>query len=115
LGRRLLFVDACQSGTANAQRAANDQLLSDARAEKFVAFTATAPEQLAQERPDIGHGLFTYALVEGLKGEALNEQERAIRVYGLGGFLSRTVRRMSNGQQTPEFYSGHGDIVLVRK
>lgn len=115
LGRRLLFVDACQSGTANSERAANDQLLSDARAEKFVAFAATAPEQLAEERPDLGHGLFTYALVKGLKGQALDPRERAIRVYGLGGYLSSTVRQLSNGRQTPEFYSGHGDIVLVRK
>jgi WD40 repeat protein len=115
LGRRLLFVDACQSGTANTERAANDQLLSDARAEKFVAFAATAPEQLAEERPDLGHGLFTYALVKGLKGQALDPRERAIRVYGLGGYLSSTVRQLSNGRQTPEFYSGHGDIVLVRK
>ena len=83
--------------------------------ERFVAFAASGAGQLAEERPDIGHGLFTYALAKGLKGEALDKSERTVRVYGLSAYLSRVVRKMSEGRQTPEVQSGLGDAVLIRK
>ena len=113
-GRRLLFVDACQAGAGNAQKAYNSGLSEDARIEKFVAFAAAGPGQLAAEHPDQGHGLFTFALAAGLKGGAM-DTERTVRVYGLSAYLSAQVRKMSNGQQTPEVQSGLGDAVLVRR
>ena len=115
LGRRLMFVDACQSGRAQLSRVYNQRLLADARAERFTVFSATSPDQLAEESPGIGHGLFTYALIKGLKGEALDRRGRVIRAYRLGTYLTEEVRMMSASRQEPEFYSGHGDIVLVRE
>ena len=43
-GRRLLFVNACHSGQAQAGSAYNERLLGDAMAERFTVFSAAGPE-----------------------------------------------------------------------
>ena len=115
LGRRLIFVDACHAGRAQTVRAYNDKLLADARAERFVVFSATGPDQEAGEDQQVGHGLFTYVLADGIDGKALDLDEQTVRVYHLGDYLSKEVRRRSEGSQEPEFYSGIGNFALVKK
>jgi uncharacterized caspase-like protein len=114
-GRRFIFVDACHSGRAKELRGYNEKLLAEARAERFVLFAATGPTQLAQGDAELGHGLFTHALASGLAGKALDEVERAVRVYRLGDHLYREVKGKSGGSQEPEFYSGIGNVVMVKK
>lgn len=115
LGRRLLFLDACQSGAAHARQGYNTRLSESAFLDQFVAFTAAGPNQVAFEKPAQGHGLFTLAVAEGLKGDALDPTERAVRVFGLGNYVARRVRQLSGQRQSPNVYSGPGDVVLVRK
>src|SRR6185503_15253589 len=105
----------CKLGWAQNVRAYNDKLRGEARANRFVVFSATRPDQLAEEHTQYEHGLFTYALAHGLKGDAMDRQERTVRVSGLGFHVTREVRRLSEGRQEPEFSSGIGDIVLVRR
>ena len=62
-----------------------------------------------------GHGYFTLVAIEGLKGKAEDADEHMIHAYGLGAYLAREVRRLSNNHQEPEFTSGLGDIVLVKR
>ena len=115
--RRLLFIDACHAGSAYAARGYNDKLSGDARADHFVAFVAAGPNQLAEEDPTKRHGLFTYVLAKGLRGDGgtLDPLEGTVRVYPLASFLSREVRRLTDGRQGPQVNSGYGDIVLVRQ
>ncbi|MEM7775186.1 MAG: PDZ domain-containing protein [Pseudomonadota bacterium] len=115
LGRRLLFLDACQAGAAHAGRAYNARLSEDALYEKFVAFSAAGPNQVAIENADFGHGLFTMAIAEGLSGKALDSTERTVRVYGLSNYIARRLRGITRGRQSPVVHSGPGDLVLVRK
>jgi WD40 repeat protein len=110
-GRRLLFVDTCRSGSAY-----NARLIKDASDGGIVAFSATNMQQDAVELPQLGHGVFTSVLVKGLKGAADIANEREVRVFDLGAFLEREVRKMTNGRQTPDFYKKPGaeNFVLVR-
>ncbi len=110
-GRRLLFVDTCRSGSAY-----NARLMKDASDGGIVAFSATNMQQDAVELPSLGHGVFTSVLVKGLRGAADIAQEREVRVFDLGAFLEREVRKMTNGRQTPDFYKKPGaeNFVLVR-
>jgi WD40 repeat protein len=110
-GRRLLFVDTCRSGSAY-----NARLIKDASDGGIVAFSATNMQQDALELPNLGHGVFTSVLVKGLKGAADIAQEREVRVFDLGAFVEREVRKMTNGRQTPDFYKKPGaeNFVLVR-
>ncbi len=110
-GRRLLFVDTCRSGSAY-----NARLIKDASDGGIVAFSATNMQQDALELPNLGHGVFTSVLVKGLKGAADLAQEREVRIFDLGAFVEREVRKMTNGRQTPDFYKKPGaeNFVLVR-
>jgi hypothetical protein len=110
-GRRIIFVDACQSGAAH-----NAKLLADAQADRFVAFAATGPNQdaLEFETDKWGGGAFTLMLIYGLRGEALDPNQRAVTVYRLGTYVNEKVAEITQGRQTPEYQSGQGNFVLVR-
>jgi uncharacterized caspase-like protein len=108
-GRRFLFVDMSKPGGAF-----NARIGVDARAELLNVFVSTGVDQISLESPALGHGLFAYALAEGLSGKALAQSDRGISLFDLGTYVSRDVRQRSQGRQTPEFYAGGGNAVLVR-
>ncbi|MGH1417972.1 MAG: caspase family protein [Hyphomicrobiaceae bacterium] len=100
-GRRLLFVDTCRSGGAY-----NARLVKDTADSGVIAFSATNSEALAEERSDLGHGVFTYALLKGLEGEAdvfpTGAPDGDINMYELAAFVTDKVNRMTNKAQQPE-------------
>ncbi|WP_088345201.1 MULTISPECIES: PDZ domain-containing protein [Rhodomicrobium] len=110
-GRRLLFVDTCRSTSAF-----NSRLMKDASDEAIVAFSATNTQQDALEMAEIGHGVFTNAVVKGLNGAADLANEREVRVFDLGTYVEREVRKLTKGLQTPDFYKKPGaeNFVLAR-
>jgi len=57
-------MDTCHSGNAY-----NQQLGNAAYHANIIAYTAARFDQEALEDPKLGHGLFTYAVVEGLQGK----------------------------------------------
>jgi WD40 repeat protein len=111
-GRKVLFLDACYSANAY-----NTTLGASALADRFVAFAAAGAEQTAKEFTAQGHGAFTYALLEGLKGapEALDPLENGVTVIRLAAFVETEVRKQTDHKQKPEFSSGQGNFVLTRK
>jgi WD40 repeat protein len=110
-GRRLLFVDTCRSTNAF-----NPRLMKDASDDAIVAFSATNTQQDALEMPSLGHGAFTNAVVKGLNGAADIAQEQEVRVFDLGAYVEREVRKLTKGLQTPDFYKKPGaeNFVLAR-
>lgn len=109
-GRRIMLVDTCKSGNAF-----NARLVKDAADAKVVVFAATDADTLAQERAVLGHGVFTYAVLEGLKGGADLLPDRLVKVQELSAFVDRLVRSLTDGRQQPTFHSsGAADYVLTR-
>jgi len=102
-GRRLLFVDTCRSTSAF-----NPRLMKDASDDAIVAFSATNTQQDALEMPGLGHGAFTSAVIKGLNGAADIAQEQEVRVFDLGAYVEREVRKLTKGLQTPDFYKKPG-------
>lgn len=97
LGRRILLIDTC-----HAAGAFNARLEKDAADARIVVFSATAANNTAAERRDLGHGIFTYALLEGLRGKAASGD--GVRLLGLADYVHREVLRLSDARQEP-FYS----------
>ncbi|OWU86711.1 hypothetical protein ATO6_01690 [Oceanicola sp. 22II-s10i] len=98
LGRRILLIDTC-----HAQGAFNARLEKDAADARIAVFSATAANNTAAERRDLGHGIFTYALLEGLRGKAATGDD-GVRLLGLADYVYREVIRLSDQRQEP-FYS----------
>ncbi|HUI18115.1 MAG TPA: GLUG motif-containing protein, partial [Alphaproteobacteria bacterium] len=69
----LLFIDACKSGgsIATLTGALDRKVLRQVARDSGVAvIAASRPDQVAAELPTLGHGAFTYVMLEGLAGQA---------------------------------------------
>lgn len=95
-GRRILFVDTCKSGNAF-----NPRLVKDAADSNIVVMTSTDGETLAQERNKLGHGVFTYSILEGLKGKADTFKDGKITMTELNAYITNAVDSMTKGEQIP--------------
>lgn len=104
-GRRILFVDACYAGAAAGAPYAN-----------LVAYFAARSDQDALEDPHLGHGLFTYAVIEGLNGAAAGGDKRRITARSLSAYVGKRVpelARVLKTEQTPQYMAGPDDAELV--
>jgi uncharacterized caspase-like protein len=73
--KQVIFLDACQSGGATeifAARGASEEkaIIQLAQSTGVFLISSTAAEQFANEYAVLKHGIFTYALLEGLGGKA---------------------------------------------
>ena len=113
-GRRIMLVDTCHSGNAYNQRLGNAAYHAN-----IVAYTAARFDQEAMEDPSLGHGLFTYAVVEGLEGKAMVAPRGEISTQSLAGYIVERVGAMAKalkGEQVPQYFKGRDalDFVLAR-
>ena len=96
-GRRVLLVDTCYAGNA-----INPRLIKDASDAEIVVLSATDNRSVAQELPELKHGVFTYALLKGLKGKAdLVGDDNVISINELYTYLEFTVKTLTNYNQVP--------------
>lgn len=111
-----VFVDACFSGRARdgaaimaGTRGVVVSLEHPAlRANNMSVFTAATGDQLANSWPDGQHGVFTYALLAGLRGAADADHDGIITAAELAAYIGRGVPRTAarlDREQTPEFVS----------
>jgi len=109
-GERILLVDTCHAGNAY-----NARLVKDAADERIAVLAATDAETLAEEQPDLGHGVFTFALIKGLDGQADKDRDGSVEVGELSKFSVEQVVKMTSGSQTPTAYITPGrSFVLSR-
>jgi Caspase domain len=110
--KRILFVDTCRAGAATGGvRAKGDEGLLEALKDLqqsyqgVVFFAASANNELSVEKDELNHGLFTYALLEGLKGNAdVMKRDQIIYINELGNFVRDRVKQLSGGAQHAIYY-----------
>ncbi len=116
----VVFVDACHAGAATGARGSSDNLTSalkekwgtvlTGQSETFMGLFSASEQQRSWEDGDLGHGLFTYYLIEGLRGAADEERDGFVRAGELRRYLLDQVEVRSQekfGQtQTPIASSG---------
>lgn len=103
--RVIAFLDACYSGAAGGRtfmsksvRAASvdDQFLERLTRSKGRAIvTASRPNEVSVELADLGHGIFSYYLVEGLKGAADLNRDGIVSLQELYEYLEQQVSQKS--------------------
>jgi WD40 repeat protein len=122
---RVIFIaDTCFSGATAGRTfatAARRSTLSDgflARLSKGkgrVVLTASTANQVSQERDLLGHGVFTYYLLEGLNGKADQDGDGVITVDEIYNYVSIKVPEATGQNQHPmkkgEF---EGQLILGR-
>lgn len=106
-GNRLVFIDACQSGGVDSDRMVRSLMDTNA----FV-FTSSRGTELSQERPEFGHGVFTYSILQQMKRGRRSGQE-GLGMLQLSGDVQIEVPRITGDQQHPSAYSlGFSDFFI---
>lgn len=111
--RIIVYSDACHSGGISVNFATRgvgvteqnlvNQYLADLSRSKegTVVFTASAAGEVSQEYPEFGHGVFTYYLLEGLRGKADYNNDYTITVNEAMQYTEEQVKRKTRGAQNP--------------
>ncbi|HSJ10354.1 MAG TPA: caspase family protein, partial [Longimicrobiales bacterium] len=110
--KKILITDACHSGAINSEgmrslemneineRFLNQTILSE---DVNVTFTASGPRQTSQEgdRWGGGHGVFTYYLLNGLKGAADVNRDHIVSIGEAMQYTVNQVARETANRQVP--------------
>ncbi len=112
--RVVAFLDTCYSGAAGGRtfiskrtRSANlDDLFLErlTRSKGRAIITASRTSEVSIELPELGHGIFTYYLIEGLKGAADLNKDGIVTVQELYEYVEAQVSKKSRavgGNQHP--------------
>jgi hypothetical protein len=120
--KQLFILDACQSAGAleavsAARGAAEEKAISQlARATGTQWLTASGSEQFASEFSQLGHGSFTYCLLEAFKGDA-NPTDKKLTVRQLDAYLQTKVpeitKKYKGTEQYPQSFSFGNDFPII--
>jgi Tol biopolymer transport system component len=107
-GRKLLFIDSSHSAgisAGNIRPVDTSRLAMDLKPLRSLLFTSSRGEELSLESAEYKLGLFTYAIVNGMGGEADSNRDSLITMRELESFVSQKVSDLSNGAQHPSAIS----------
>lgn len=109
--RMVTFLDACYSEATVHRQDKTRNIATEIPWEKFtgtgrVVISASNGKQLSLELDELQHGVFTYYLLEGLRGQADSNGDYVVEVEEVWNYVKRRVQEkadeMSN-DQTPVF------------
>jgi len=112
--RVVVFLDACYSGAAGGRTFASrrtratrvDEVFLDrlTRSKGRAIITASRGSEVSLEVPELGHGLFTHYLVQGLRGAADLDRDGIVSLQEVYQYLEQQVAQKSRsigGNQHP--------------
>jgi len=105
LGRKILLIDACHAGNAF-----NPRLLKDSADQNIIVLSATGADNVSIEMEKLGHGVFTYSLLQGLKGKAdiFDKDHGKIMFKELDAYVSNYVAKITGNRQRTVSQFGSG-------
>jgi len=108
---RIIFIaDACYSGAGGGRTVSFFDLrasISDTFLDRIVSgkgtiiLTASGANEVSEESEKLGHGVFTYYLLEGLKGKADTDNDNLITVDEVYRYVSEHVPKATAQEQHP--------------
>ena len=119
--RMVILIDACHSGGVDSVPASgarqlerNENNTFNVYAEKLFSgegralLTSSDVNEISQEGKKWGggHGVFTWAILEGLNGVADVNRDKVVTTGELFDFVSQKVREQTNGRQSPRALAG---------
>jgi hypothetical protein len=103
--RKIFITDACHSGGLQNMKVLSADGLE--AVEGYITLAAAQADQQSWELPELGHGLFTHALTQGLKGAAdgaKGKSDGLVDADEIGAYLKVQVPKMAaqiGAQQDP--------------
>ncbi len=112
----VVMLDTCHAGALGLQpedMQAADDLAAQVRAEGVFLLAATKPGDESKEIPKLGHGVFTYALLNALHGKANTGDDGLLSLAELVVYLGAEVPRLTSKGQTPYYLITGTDLVFA--
>jgi len=107
-GRLLLLLDACHSGAIGGdfrpgEVGMADDLVRDLLTEDFgvIVMCSSMGREVSLENSQWGHGAFTLALAEGLRGGADYNKDSTIHLNEIDLYVADRVDKLTGGRQHP--------------
>jgi WD40 repeat protein len=121
--KQLIVMDACQSGGSVellASRGAGEEkaIAQLSRSAGIHVMASAGSEQFATEFSELGHGVFTYAFIRGIQGEADGApKDGKVTIYELKSYIDDQVpeltRTLKGKPQYPYTFSRGQDFPLA--
>lgn len=120
----IVMLDSCFSGAggrsviARGARPLIVKLKNDlGMNKKTVVLSASLGNQISSTYDKKGHGLFTYFMLKGLKGEADGNSDGKVEIAELFDYIkpkiTRTARKLYNNEQSPQMIAPRGQKVFL--
>jgi len=113
----IVMLDTCHAGAfqlSGEQVVAADEMAAQVSAgEGFFLLAASRPGEESKEEQQLGHGAFTFSLLEALDGAADSDGDGVLSVSELFGYVARRVPALTRGQQHPYHKTEGTDLVLL--
>jgi uncharacterized caspase-like protein len=122
VGKIIVAMDTCHSGALDVGMRAEGggenlaEALREASGRYILAASKGGEESLEGEEYRIdgeGHGVFTYALIQGMSGEANYDRDDYISLNELFQYVAKQVPRLTDGRQHPYFRTEGTDLPFV--
>lgn len=112
--RKLIFADACFAGTlrqSGSQAAASQSNVGN----NVLLFLSTRSNQHARENNTLQNGIFTYFLLDGLRGGADVNKDSYITAKELFNFVYPKVKARTGDMQNPVMWGKFDENMIILK
>jgi uncharacterized caspase-like protein len=108
-GRKLVFIDTCHSGGLTGRGYDSNRMIRALQdIEGTIIFTASTKDEASQELPNLQHGVFTYYIIQGMRGAADSQKAGTVNMMELCAYVSRMVQQSTNKSQQPRLNTPSG-------
>jgi TolB-like protein len=118
----VVMLDTCHAGAMGTSSSggssggivsADEMAAQMSAGEGFFLLAASRPGEESKEERGLGHGAFTFSILEGLDGRADGDGDGALSVSELFGYVAKRVPALTGGQQHPYHKTEGTDLILV--
>jgi hypothetical protein len=100
-GSILFLSDCCHAGAFGKQASQDELAHALLREARVMVFAASRGLEASWEMPELKHGAFTYAILEGLEGKADLIDDGRITITELQTYVANRVKQLTNDMQHP--------------
>jgi uncharacterized caspase-like protein/Tol biopolymer transport system component len=99
----VFLADCCHAGAFAGERRPVQSDIAKEFSEKpgLFFYCSSKGSQISQEIARLGHGVFTYAVLEALTGKADIDQSKTVTLEELRSYVDKRVIEITEGKQTP--------------
>lgn len=117
--KKIILLDACHSEGVTGRKTRGvegDALVRELQDTRGVIISSSRGKELSQESPEWRHGVFTYALLQGLSGKADFRHTQKISMLALATYVSEQVPQLTGGAQHPiiDTPDGYEELEIAR-